>query len=464
MEDLLQNAVDMMRDLGARYADARFYGGDSESITILKGKKVLSYASSQGVSVRCLLRNGWGMASTTDLNKVSIEKIARDAVKLSKIYSKCQNIELAETKSYKKKEKMAGIIDPKKMPIDEKIKLTEDIYKFCLAQKKIIDAKSNLSVNYLKRIIVNSEGTNVSVDSQRMRIITMVVAKDGNKQREFYDTKGGFHGLELFKKYDWTELSKNVCNRSVELLNSKRVPNGKMPVILAGEGGGTGLLAHEAVGHAIEGDYARMDRSFFNGAINKPVAAPNLSLIDDGTKTIRDGNGSIVFDDEGVLAQKTYAIKDGIFKTFLTDRQSAAALNLEPTGNARAQDQNRRIYVRMRNTYIEPRDWKLEEMIEDTKFGIVCNKEKAGIEDPAGGSFQLFFIDGWIVENGKLKEPVYNISVSESHVLVALKSVNAIGKDIHFDAGFCGKGHEDWVSVGTGGPSVRLSQAVVGGV
>lgn len=188
-----------------------------------------------------------------------------------------------------------------------------------------------------------------------------------------------------------------------------------------------------------------------------------MSLIDDGTKEIRDGNGSIIFDDEGVPAQKTYAIKDGVFRTFLSDRQSAAALGLKPTGNARAQDQNRRIYVRMRNTYIEPRDWTLEEIIKDTKFGVVCNRGKAGIEDPAGGSFQLFFVDGWVVKNGELKESVYNLSISESNVLMALKSIDAIGKDLHLHAGNCGKGHEDWVAVGTGGPSLRLSQAVVGG-
>lgn len=463
MEDLLQKAVNVMGGLGARYADARFYGRRGEGITISKSKRMLSYALLEGVSVRCLLENGWGMASTTNLRKSNIEKIARDAVRLAKAYASCKKIELAEVKSYKRKERMAGKIDPENMSVEEKIKLTEDVYKFCLDQKNIVDARTGFSSVHGERIIVNSEGTEISVKSQRVYLASFVIAKEGMKQREFYETKGGFHGLELFKNYDWTEKTQEACDRARELLNSKRVPIGKMPVIFVGEGDGSGLLAHEAVGHAIEGDYSRMDRSFFNGMLNKHVASDTLSLIDDGTKEIRDGNGSIIFDDEGVPAQKTYAIKDGVFRTFLSDRQSAAALGLKPTGNARAQDQNRRIYVRMRNTYIEPRDWTLEEIIKDTKFGVVCNRGKAGIEDPAGGSFQLFFVDGWVVKNGELKESVYNLSISESNVLMALKSIDAIGKDLHLHAGNCGKGHEDWVAVGTGGPSLRLSQAVVGG-
>ena len=213
------------------------------------------------------------------------------------------------------------------------------------------------------------------------------VAGDGVKQREYYHSDGS-SGTEYFDKADLHESGLKVTNRARELLNAVQCPKDLKTVILLGEGGGSGLLAHEAVGHAVEGDYAASNRSFFNNKLDTQVGVPELSLIDDGMRG--SGWGEVIFDDEGTLAQKTHIIQDGFFKTFLHDRRTASHYGVKSTGNARAQDAFRRVYVRMRNTYIEPRDWQVQEIISDTKNGVLCNHWKAGIEEPAEGSFQMF--------------------------------------------------------------------------
>ncbi len=460
IKGLLAKALEKMR--GASYADGRYFGAESDFVAVSKSAKKAEQAESHGIAFRAFANGNWGYCSTTDTNAKAVFKAAQTALRAAKAIKSKGATVLAEVPVVEKDVVVLGKQDASKMPIDRKLALAEEQYDNCVkSDRRICDARTVLMTGESCKAIVTSEGSSVSKRVGRTRCYSVAVAREADKQRQFVGSEGIVGGMELLKEYDWTAKSQAVCKRAIELLSSVKTPVGQMPVVFRGSGGGSGLIAHEAVGHAVEGDYAMMDRSYFNGKIGKQVAATGLSLVDSGIGG--SGYGAIYFDDEAVEAKKTYLIKDGIFKTFMLDRSSAAFFDLKPTGNARAQDHNRRVYVRMRNTYIEPGDWKPEEIVEETKKGVLCNHWKAGIEDPAGGSFQLFFADGYLIENGELTESLYNISTSQTATLDCLKAINAIGNDLCMDAGGCGKGHADYVHVGSGGPTLRIDNIIVGG-
>jgi TldD protein len=450
---------------GVDYADARIAASRSGVAGVSRGEKTFEAGESEGIAFRVLFNGAWGYASSSSVSKEDAADCAKRALKAARATGNGRGtakIKLADADFFEGDAELLC----KKSALDadgeELLKISGEQYDRARGfGKKIADCKTALSFGRGILVFANSEGIAASRTIERTRFFTFVVAREGSVQREYVKSDGIVGGLELLGGSKWQEHTDAACTRAVELLSSVKTPLGPMPVVFRGSGGGTGLIAHEAVGHAVEGDYAASDRSFFNGKIGKEVASEEVSLIDDGSAG--SGFGAIVFDDEGVVARKARLIDKGIFKTFLLDRQSAAHFGLEPTGNARAQDQNRRVYVRMRNTYIEPGKWDAEEIVRDTKRGILCNHWKAGIEDPAGGSFQLFFTDGYLVENGELTKSLYNISVSQPAALDALKNVDAIGKDLSMDAGGCGKGHADYVSVGSGGPTMRIKSLIVGG-
>ncbi len=461
--ELIAKAVE--RAGGASYADARVSAGEFSVAAVSKGRKTSEQAGSEGVCVRVLKNGFWGIASASTVSKESVFDCVARAQKAA--HALCVgrakgSAVLADCAPFVGKIEIKARESGVNADAEEMLLLADGQYK--LAEgfgEKIADCHTALSFAKSGVAFASSEGARAVRVVERARFFSSVVARVAGVQRHYAESGGDVGGLELLKNDDWGAKTENACRRSIELLKAVSAPVGPMPVVFSGKGGGSGLVAHEAVGHAVEGDYAASDRSFFNGKVGKMVASEELSLVDDGR--VGSGYGAIGFDDEGVKASKNVLIDKGVFKGFLCDRQSAFVLGQRPTGNARAQDHNRRVYVRMTNTFIAPGKWKPGEIIEDTKRGVLCNHWKAGIEDPAGGSFQLFFTDGYVIRNGELCESIYNISVSQPAALDALKNVDAIGNDSHFDAGGCGKGHADYVAVGSGGPTMRVKSLIVGG-
>ncbi|WP_169791821.1 TldD/PmbA family protein, partial [Thermococcus celericrescens] len=171
--------------------------------------------------------------------------------------------------------------------------------------------------------------------------------------------------------------------------------------------------------------------------------------------------GSYVYDDEGIRARRVEIIRDGVLVNYLNDRETSALLGLEPNGHGRAQGYNYQPLVRMSNTYVEPGDWSFEEMVEEVKNGLYMVGDKGGEVDTAGGTFTFGAREGYVIENGKVKEMVRDVALSGS-ILDVLKNIRAIGNDLKVDfPGYCGKGQ--WVPVDDGGPHV-LTRALVGGL
>jgi len=461
MIEMLQKAVALAQKFGGEFADARFETQKAKQISVVNGSiRTFSSIERNGLAVRLKLGGAWGFASTTTLTSDAIENAARTAYKLAKTantYSK-EKIGIYETKPLKKKSKAKIKIDPENVDTDEKLKFVFALDEAQKATDKRIVSRTSNYVESLKNFeLVNSSGSQLEWNEIRTHFSAMSIALDSGKRELGIETKGGTAGYELIKDTDPHVFGADVAKEAVELLSAVKPPSGLMTVIVDPEI--AGVLAHEVMGHASEADEVIKHRSFLSEAVGKRVASNLVTMVDNGT--IAGAYGSTPFDSEGTPSSRTVIIEKGIYKGFMHSLETAAALNSAPTGNGRTQDYNRRVWVRMTNTFFESGNWKLEEMISDTKEGLLALKAISGMEDPVGGGFQVRALKGYTIKNGEKKNLVRGFSLT-GKALDILKTVDSVGKDFQLTAGLCGKGEEDYIQVTTGGPYMR-AKIIAGG-
>jgi TldD protein len=220
-----------------------------------------------------------------------------------------------------------------------------------------------------------------------------------------------------------------------------------------------GVFAHEAVGHACEGDTVADGQSILQGKIGEKIGSEHVTIYDDSTYP--DGWGSTKYDMEGVPAKKRLLIDRGVLKNFILNREAAGELNMTPNGGARAQSFAFRPIVRMSNTYITQGDYTFNELLEDVKNGIYVKGTRGGQVDPAKGTFQFSAEEAFQIEQGKITTPLLDVSLS-GLTLEILNNIDAVAKDFGMNVGYCGK-EDQMVPAGDGSPHVRVRSAVVGG-
>lgn len=347
-------------------------------------------------------------------------------------------------------------IDPRTVPLEDKMAAVLDLDR---AQERdsVINRIASYSEDVRTSTIVNSAGTDVSWEEVRSRLRAMSVSADGGRVERYYDGPDGCAGFELVRSTDIEELGRRTAERAVAALQAVTAPSGTMTVI--SDPMVTGLLAHEVIGHAAEADEVVKGRSFLSGLVGETVASPMVTLVDDGT--VPGAHGSIVFDDEGTPAARTEIISDGVYKGYMNDLVTANAMGATFSGNGRAQDFGRRTWVRMTNTMIGGGDAHLDEIIAETRDGILCDKMVNGMEDPVGGGFEAKVLRGFLIKDGELTDAVRSFTLT-GQALGILRTVDMVGADVELDGGMCGKGIEDWINVSSGGPYLR-SRIIVGG-
>lgn len=248
-------------------------------------------------------------------------------------------------------------------------------------------------------------------------------------------------------------------SRRVSTFTGKAAPAGVMDVVLGP--GWPGILLHEAIGHGLEGDFNRKGSSAFAGLMGQRIAAPGVTVLDDGT--IPDRRGSISFDDEGTPSGKNVLIDDGILIGYMQDRQNARLMGVAPTGNGRRESYAHAPMPRMTNTYMLGGTAKPEDIVADLKDGIYAVGFGGGQVDITNGKFVFSCTEAYRVENGKVGAPVKGATLIGDGA-TALKQIRALGNDMALDPGMgnCGK-QGQWVPVGVGQPTVMIGGLTVGG-
>ena len=343
------------------------------------------------------------------------------------------------------------------LSVEERIAWARQRLDWATAVPGVSNAFVQLQTSVDERLFLSTAGARCHQTlAHTLGTVAAVAIENGNVQLDFIQ-RGATGGAEILDEVGETEVT-HIAKEAKALLTAPPVPTGEMDVIL--DPTVTGTFAHESFGHGTEADQMVRGRSYLKPLLGKEVGPESLTLVDDGS--LEGGWGTIYWDDEGWPARRTVLIDHGRFVEALHDRESAALLGRHPTGNTRRADFLSRPYVRMTNTFVEPGSTPVEELIRETRDGILMQTFTSGIEDPLGGQMQLKSAKGRRIRNGELAELLPSMALS-GKVLEFLRSIRGVSKkeDFGLSAGFCGKGHTDLLLTATGGPYLA-SRAVVG--
>lgn len=323
---------------------------------------------------------------------------------------------------------------------------------------RVIKVLAMLSTSMSDVMMYNSHGE-LKYETRPMGVLAVsVVFSDGKSIQNSQCNRGFRMGAEMLSDALLEEIASQTVRNLDDRFAAKRPRGGKMPVVMGA--GSSGILLHEAMGHAFEADFNRKGQSVFSDKMGTRVCAENISIVDDGT--LKGNRGSLNFDDEGVPAQRTYMVKDGILTSYLHDRVSAGYYKVRPTGNGRRESFRYNPIPRMRATYMENGDCDPQSIIASVKKGIYVDEFSNGQVKIGEGDFTFYVKNGYMIENGRLTQAVKDINIIGNGP-ESLADIVAVGNDSRVDNGAwtCGKGQS--VPVMCGMPTVLVSKLTVGG-
>ena len=326
--------------------------------------------------------------------------------------------------------------------------------------RRVVQVSATIAASHQEVVILRADGPDVSDSRPMVRMnVSVIVEQDGQRQTGYVGGGGRFGLNGMLEPTHWKPLAQEALRIAVLNLAAIPAPAGVMDVALGA--GWPGILLHEAIGHGLEGDFNRKGTSAFAGLMGQRIAAPGVTVLDDGT--IPNRRGSISVDDEGTASGKNTLIEDGILVGFMQDRQNARLMGVAPTGNGRRQSFAHAPMPRMTNTYmlggtVDPKD-----MVTDIKNGIYAVGFGGGQVDITNGKFVFSCTEAYLVKDGKVAAPVKGATLIGDGA-TALRQIRAIGNDMRLDDGMgnCGK-QGQWVPVGVGQPSLLIGGLTVGG-
>lgn len=461
MQDLLRSLVDRASELGAEYAEARLHSAKSTHIIVEDGKadKTVS-GDSRGVCIRVLCDGAWGVAPSGSVEPVQLEATLSDAISMARRAARKarDKARVVEREGVSDRRSCEVKVDPRSVPLADKVQAMAEVERQARDySSQIVNTTFGYSDAVVNQLVVNSFGGCVEEEVIRCRVGGTVVAADEQTQQLGYEGVGGVEGYEVVERWQEGDLGVRAAKKAVHLLKAKPPPAGQFTVIF--DPVMTGVFTHEILGHNAEGDLVASGNSIILDKVGEEIGSPLVTIVDD--PTLPGLHGSHVYDDEGTPCERVEIVKEGHLRTFLHNLETASELGATPTGSARAQNHLCPPIVRMSNTFIVPGNLTPDEIIAGTEHGVYLAFSFGGYVDTARGQFTLRAERAWMVENGKLTQPLRDVSVS-GLLLETLKAVEAVGNDLEFWPGTCGKMGQG-APTACGGPTIRIKSLTVGG-
>lgn len=462
MPTLLADTKTLLADLLNRYRDRADYlairleESEGTDIFLRAGKvETLSEDVSIGGQVRACYKGGWGFASFNHLSSLS-DRI-EDAIAAARMVG-TEDTVLAPIDPIRAtcRLPLTGT-DPRQIPLAQKKQLCD---RYTNILRGYDDRVTTTSVRYsdsTQRIILfTSEGTELEQSWADMEMRFAATARNGETVQTGRETTGSRRAYE-----DLTDLDTQVqsaAQRAVDALALPSVRGNTYTVVI--DPILTGLFVHEAFGHLSEADMAYENPDLLEVmTLGRRFGPKNLQIFDGAAP--EGHRGSYFYDDEGTPATTTQLIKDGVLVGRLHSRETAGKLGESPTGNARCLNYHYPPLVRMTNTWIERGDTPVQNLFAGIQEGVYARNWLGGMTN--GEMFTFSAGEAWMIRNGKLAEPVRDVTLS-GNVFRTLADIEAIGDDFYWDeSGGCGKGGQSGLPVGCGGPSLRIRNVVVGG-
>ena len=442
-------------ELFLQYTASETFGFDDGRL------KTADYAREAGFGLRGVSGEMTGFAHA---NEISAEAIRRAGQTLALLDPASQALAAAPRASNRKLYTDASPLDL--IPFAEKVKLLEMIDAAARARDpRVVQVSASLSASWSVVEVVRPDGF-IATDVRPLVRLNVGIVAEQNGRRETGSFGIGGRRLydDLFAPETWNRAIDSALAQALTNLDSVAAPAGEMTVLLGP--GWPGVLLHEAVGHGLEGDFNRKGTSAFSGKIGQRVAAPGVTVVDDGTLLGVNGQGrrgSLSIDDEGTPTSETVLIEDGILKGYMQDRLNARLMGVEPTGNGRRESYAHAPMPRMTNTFMRAGNDDPAELLSRVKTGIFAQSFGGGQVDIVSGKFVFSCTEAYLVENGKLGAPIKGATLIGDGPTVLTK-VSGIGNDLAIDegVGICGKGGQS-VPAGVGQPTLLVDGLTVGG-
>jgi TldD protein len=431
---------------------------ENESFLYDDGRlKSAAYDATEGFGLRVVAGETAGYAHASEVSEAAIRRAADSARLARRGYAGVAAEGPRPTNA-----KLYGEENPLESPaFGDKVALLQEIDAWARAKDpRVVQVMASLAGERRTVEILRADGRLIRDVRPLCRINVQVSVERDGRRETGVSGAGGRAGFEAWITPErWQEQVEEALRQALVNLEAVPCPAGEMDVVLGA--GWNGVLLHEAVGHGLEGDFNRKGTSAFSGRIGERVAAPGVTVFDDGT--IPGRRGSLTVDDEGTPTERTILIEDGILVGYMHDRMSARLMGLAATGNARRQSYAHMPMPRMTNTGMLGGDTPREEMIASTKRGLYCANFGGGQVDITNGKFVFQCTEAYLIEDGKVTTPVKGATLIGDGPS-ALTRVTMIGDDFDFDPGIgsCGKSGQS-VPVGVGQPSLKLAGLTVGG-
>jgi TldD protein len=464
-EAIVDYALEYARSRAVEYAEVRALDRVQDGLMARNGiLEVYSSGIDSGFCVRVIANGGIGFASTNKWTKEEANEIVDLAYRYARAAKRREKLLFAEEKAIEAK----WTTDQKKkiedVSAEERISALAEISKsLASCGVKIAATICQCSIDLVSMYFVNSEGACISSFVPKIGTSVFITVAEQGKTEQAREQFGYSGGWEAFE--EWNVSEKMVHDAQVlrgVITKAKAVKPGIMDLVCGSEV--AGIAAHESCGHPMEADrilgreMSQAGRSFiFEGGpfwVGSRIGSDVVTIVDD--PTIEHSYGYYAYDDEGVKARRRYLYRNGMINEFLHNRETAARLGARSNGSSRSINYDREAIVRMANTFVLPGDMQDEELIEDVKYGIFMKSFTEWNIDDKRFNQRYVGREAYVIENGELKAPVAR-PVIETTTLKFWSTVDAVSRNVEFDAATCGKGDPpQGVPVFTGGPCIRL--------
>jgi TldD protein len=441
------------------YADLYFQYSRTEGWSLEEGiVKSGSFNIDQGVGVRAVSGDKTAFAYSDDISLSALETAAQATRAIARQGGAGTAAQVARRSHgrplYAAQDPLAAMSDP------EKVRLLERAERFARdLDPRVTQVNASLGGEYDVVLVARSDGLIAADVRPLVRLSLQVIVEDGGRREQGSAGGGGRFGYAYFTDDMLRSYARKAVDQAVINLRADAAPAGTMTVVLGS--GWPGVLLHEAIGHGLEGDFNRKGSSAFSGRIGERVAAPGVTVVDDGT--LPERRGSLSIDDEGHETQRTVMIENGVLRCYIQDAMNARLMKVPPTGNGRRESYAHIPMPRMTNTYMLNGEREPEEILRSVKRGLYAANFGGGQVDIVSGKFVFSAAEAYLIEDGKVTRPVKGATLIGNGPDV-LTRVSMIGNDMALDPGVgtCGKEGQS-VPVGVGQPTLRVDGLTVGG-
>ena len=440
------------------YADLYFQYLRSEAWSLEEGiVKSGSFNIDQGVGVRAIAGEKTAFAYSDEISLAALKDAAGATRAIARLGGR-NNLPVARPGE---RRKLYPALDPLGSLVDtDKVRLLERLERICRGRdSRVVQVMATLASVYEVMLVARADGVLAADVRPLVRLSLQVIAEQRGRREQGSSGGGGRFDYAHFTDAVLEDYAAKAVEQALVNLDSRPTPAGTMTVVLGP--GWPGVLLHEAIGHGLEGDFNRKGSSAFTGRIGERVAAPGVTVVDDGTLPSR--RGSLNVDDEGNPTQCTTLIENGVLRGYIQDSLNARLMKMPLTGNGRRESYQHVVMPRMTNTYMLAGGHDPREILASVKRGIYAVNFGGGQVDITNGKFVFSMSEAYMIENGKVTYPLKGATLIGNGP-DALTRVSMIGNDLQLDTGVgtCGKDGQS-VPVGVGQPTLRIDGLTVGG-